>query len=264
MNLEKICEDVMTLAKQTGVFLLQEQSQLNIDGIEEKSANNYVTYVDKEAEKRLVGGLKNIFPEAGFVTEEGTAGMDNEEYEWIIDPIDGTSNFIHGLNLFCISIALAKKNDVLLGLIYDPAADECFYTWKGSKAYLNGKEISINKTVVYDKAMIGYDMPYRENWGIFPLIPVLNELFERGACRQLGTAALAMAYVACGRYDAYFHCKLNPWDMAAGSLLIRQAGGVATDFSGSDDFIFGENVICGTPLVFDPLKSLIQRVGGIN
>ena len=264
MDLEKICGEVKSLAEQTGEFLLREQSRLNIDGIEEKSANNYVTYVDKESEKKLVEGLKKIFPDAGFITEEGTASMDGQEYAWIIDPIDGTSNFIHGLNLFCISIALVKGNEALVGVIYDPASGECFYTRKGGQAYLNGAEIRTNKTIGYDKAMIGYDMPYRENWNIFPLMPVLDELFERGACRQLGTAALAMAYVACGRYDAYFHCKLNAWDMAAGGLLIRQAGGIVSDFNGREDFIFGENVICGAPLVFDPLKALIQRVGNIG
>ncbi|MCL1943765.1 MAG: inositol monophosphatase [Candidatus Azobacteroides sp.] len=258
-DLEKISAEVIVLAKKTGIFLLKEQKNLKSDGIEEKSAGNYVTYVDKEAERRLVGGLKNIFPSAGFIAEEGTAGMNGESYSWVIDPIDGTSNFIHGLNPYCISIALVKGHDILSGLIYEPALDECFYAWKGGKACLNGKEITVNRNVSFDRAMIAYDMPHHENRRSDFLMSVLDKLFERGSCRQLGSAAIAMAYVACGRLDGYFHCKLSPWDMAAGGLIIRQAGGVVSDFSGNPDFLFGNSVIAASPEVYESLKSIVDK-----
>ncbi len=257
MNIEKICEQVQILAKETGSFISNERKHFRIDGIEEKGANNYVTYVDKEAEKRLVKGLRKILPEAGFITEEGTAEMNGEKYAWIIDPIDGTSNYIHELPPYCVSIALAQGKELLLGVIYEPSLDECFYAIAGGKAYLNEKEISINRNISYEKAMIAYDMPYRENWISYPLMPILEKLFERASCRQLGTAAIAMAYVACGRFDGYFHFKLSPWDVAAAALIIRQAGGVATDFSGDNDLLFKNTVVCGCPTVYESLKSLI-------
>lgn len=242
MNLEIICHKVNQLSKEVGEFIRNQR--ISIKDVETKSKNSLVTYVDKTAEKMLVGKLSELIPEAGFIAEEGTSDKVGAIYNWIIDPLDGTTNFIHGVPCYCISIGLTRNEELILGVIYEINLDELFYAWEGSKAYLNGKEISVTKTEKLENSLIATGFPYYDYEKQKEYMDLFQDLMKstRGL-RRLGSAAVDLAYVACGRFDAFYEYSLNPWDVAAGAFIVQQAGGIVTDFSGGDKFLHGKEII---------------------
>ena len=243
MNLKHICEQVIALNQQVGKYILAENKKLDKHGIESKGANNFVTYVDKEAETQLVTGLREILPGAGFLTEEGVASMHGEDYFWVVDPIDGTTNFIQHLSPYSISIALMKGEQVLLGCVYEISLDEMFYAWHQGGAWLNGKPIHVSEKKELAHAVVSYGIPYE----LKPEYDYLRQriLYLYGKCtvRLLGSAAAELCYVASGRLDGYLHDNLSPWDVAAGTLIIKEAGGTTTDFSLGANYIFGKELL---------------------
>ena len=160
MDLEKICTDVIGIVKDTGKFIAGERRKFQLTAVEKKGKSDFVSYVDKGAEKQLVEKLHKLLPEAGFITEENTAGNQGEALKWIIDPLDGTTNFIHGVPPYAVSVALAEGNEIILGVVYEITQDECFYAWKDSKAYLNGKEIRASAAKTTEDALIATGFPY--------------------------------------------------------------------------------------------------------
>lgn len=249
MNLEKITKQVVELSRSVGDFIRTESKKFRSEDIIEKGIHNLVTYVDKESENQIVKALKNIFPEAGFIAEENQALEKKEQYNWIIDPLDGTTNFVHGLPPFSVSIALADKEEIIVGIIYEINLDECFYAWKDGLAFLNGKEIHVSKTKLLDNSLIATGFPYYDYSLMKPYLELLSDLMHttRGV-RRLGSAAVDLAYVACGRFDLFYEYSLNPWDVAAGILIVQRAGGTVTDFKGGTDFLFGKQIIASNKL----------------
>lgn len=253
MNLQNICNQVVALSKKTGIYLREENNRLTQSGIETKSFNNYVTYVDKHSEKLLIEGLSEIFPQAGFLTEEGTKELHDEEYFWIIDPLDGTTNYIHHLSPYAISIALMKKNDILLGCVYEVTLDEAFYAWKGGKAWLNGEEIKASQTKSIINSVTAHGIPYNLNPEYNFILDSIRRFYGKCTLRHLGSAASELCYVAAGRYDAYFHASLSAWDVAAGAIIVQEAGGKITDFSGKKNYIFGKEMVSTNGLIHEEL-----------
>ncbi len=259
MNLQKITDQVIVLVKEVGAYLKEEQHKITSEIIEKKGRNDFVTYVDKTAEQKLVEKLKNILPEAGFIAEEGTETKKGEIYNWIIDPLDGTTNFIHGLKPYSISIALQEKEEIIIGVVYEVGLDECFTATKNGGAFLNGEAISVSKTKELSESLIATGFPYYDYSRLPNFMNSLQYFIENThGVRRFGTAATDLAYVACGRFEAYYEYGLQSWDVAAGTLLVKEAGGKVCDFSGTDNYIFGKEIIVGNSNVFDSFFTKID------
>lgn len=238
MHLEEITAKVIEVSKQAGAFIRHERISFAADKIEYKGLNDLVSYVDKTAEEIIVNGLESILPEAGFITEEQTTTKLGERYNWIIDPLDGTTNFIHGLPVFSVSIALKDHNELVIGVVYEVNLDECFYAWKGAPAYLNGKEIKVSTAPTIGDSLLATGFPYYDFNKQPQYITLFTHLMKNcHGLRRLGSAAVDLAYTACGRFDAYYEYNLNPWDVAAGIVIVRQAGGNVVNFSGGDEIL---------------------------
>ena len=259
MNLEGICMQVVEMSQQVGEYLMEEKGKLSSGDIESKGKHNYVTYVDETAEKYIVEGLSGIFPPAGFIAEEGTSSKQGDQFNWIVDPLDGTTNFIHGLAPFCISIALKKEDEIVLGVIYDPNAEEVFYAWDESPAFLNFQPITVSNTLDLDNALLATGFPYTDYKQLDEYMETFKWCMQntRGV-RRLGSAAMDLAYVACGRMDGFFEYGLSPWDVAAGSFIVKQAGGKVSDFNGGDDFIFGKQILAFNGVLHADFQKIIS------
>lgn len=259
LNLENICQKVCDTCVNVGEFILSESIKIKNSDIEVKGLHDFVTYVDKSSEKKIIESLLPLIPNAGFIAEENTLSTKGEEYNWIIDPLDGTTNFIHGVPCFAISIALMYKNELVLGVIYEINQKEMFYGWKNGGAYLNGKKISVSKNENLDKSLLATGFPYYD----YQYINEYMDLFvycmknTRGL-RRLGSAAVDLAYVACGRFEGFYEYGLRAWDVAAGAFLVAEAGGKVSDFSGNNDFIFGKEIIATNTPIFEEFSNIIK------
>lgn len=236
MQYQQITNKVTEIAKHAGDFIREQRKIFDPAKIEYKGLNDLVSYVDKTAEEMIVKGLEEVLPEAGFITEEKTSTRIGEKFNWIIDPLDGTTNFIHGLPVFSVSIALKEYDELVVGVVYEVNLDECFYAWKGSAAYLNGNEIKVSQAPNLAQSLLATGFPYYD----FTKQPAYLKLFAElmrtcHGIRRLGSAAVDLAYTACGRMDGYYEYNLNAWDVAAGILIVRQAGGEVVNFSGGDE-----------------------------
>ena len=262
LPLETICQQACKLIKETGIFIQNESKNISREDISIKSKNNFVTAVDTEAEKKLVAGLKIILPEAGFLTEEKTIQTSEQELKWIIDPIDGTTNFIYGIPCYSVSVALVNKEDILIGIVFAINADECFYAWKNGGAYLNGGKITVSAASVLSDSLLATGFPFHVFDKIEDYILILKELMRisRGI-RRLGSAAIDLAYTACGRFDGFYEYGLSPWDVAGGILLIKEAGGCVSDFKGKGNYLFGGEIIAGNGMINKELLRIITSFG---
>lgn len=260
INLEDICHQVCELSREVGQFIRNESKQITVDLVEAKGKNDFVTYVDKTSEKKIVEGLLKILPEAGFIAEENTISIKGAVYNWIIDPLDGTTNFIHSLPCYAISIALAKNNVPVLGVVYEINLNECFYAWEGGNAYLNGKIISVSKAPKLADSLIATGFPYYNYNRLDEYMELFRYLMQTThGLRRLGSAATDLAYVACGRFEAFYEYNLQPWDIAAGAIIVKQAGGRVTDFSGGNDFVFGKEIIASNHFIFKEFFSAVNK-----
>ncbi len=260
MNYENICLQVTEIAKQTGQFIRNEAQNFNAEKIEYKGLNDMVSYVDKTAEERIINALAKIIPEAGFIGEENTNNKIGETYNWIIDPLDGTTNFIHGIPTYAVSIALKKDNELVIGVIYEIGRNECFYAWQHSKAYLNGKEIRVSDNANLEKSLVATGFPYYDFKRQAAYMALFNEVMQKcHGLRRIGAAAVDLAYTACGRFDAYFEYNLKPWDIAAGILIVKQAGGQVFDFDGGDNALHTCDIIATNGKVSTELQQIVNK-----
>jgi len=256
-----ITQKVIKLASEVATYIEQESLNFSMEKVETKNRNDFVSYVDKQAEKRLVKGLSMFIPDSGFITEEGTAQEHGEDYCWIIDPLDGTSNFIHGSTPYSISIALTFKKELVVGVIHEITRNETFYAWKESKAYLNGNEIKVSTVKRVSDALIATGRPHNYMNNYANLLVLMDYFLQNThGVRQSGSAATDLAYVACGRYDGRFEFGLKPWDMAAGVLIIQQAGGCICDFEGQENYFETGSLIVSNNLIFGELKTSIKAL----
>lgn len=260
MNLASLCKNVCELATETGAYIRGGAERLKNEHVEVKGENNFVTHVDMTSEKMLVDGLQKLFPEAGFLVEEGTIEKEGEDYSWIIDPLDGTTNFIHGLPPYAISIGLLHQSKIILGVVYEVVLNECFYAWENGGAYLNGEKINVSSSKKVKDSLIATGFPYTDFHRIKPFFGTMDHFMHYShGLRRLGSAATDMAYVACGRFDAFYEYGLNPWDVAGGIILIQEAGGKLGDFKGMEDFLYGKEMIASNSFIFEEITEIVGR-----
>lgn len=252
--------EVAELCRSTGAFIRSQRKQVKAGQVEIKALNSLVSYVDQEAERRLVEGLQAIIPEAGFLTEEETIVQERKEWNWIIDPLDGTTNFLFDVPIFAVSVALYHKESPELGVIYEVGQDELFTARKGGGAYCNGQPIRVAQEEDLAKTLLATGFPYYD----FDRIQEFNALLAhfythtRGL-RRMGSAATDLAYVAAGRFDGFFEYGLSPWDVAAGILLVQEAGGLVSDFQGGNDALFGKEISASSKAIQPIFLKDIQR-----
>lgn len=207
----------------------------------------------------IVQTCQFTLPDAGFITEEGTETQQSEEYNWVIDPLDGTTNFMHGLPFYAVSIALLRKEEPVLGVVYEVSRDECFYAVEGQPAYMNQKEIRVSSVDKFEEGLYITGFPYKQFDDLDEFMKMIKVfLYGTHGLRRLGSAATDLAYVACGRSEGFFENNLNPWDVAAGAFIVKQAGGIVTDYEGGNDYVFGKSIAAGCQTHSEMLK-LIQK-----
>lgn len=260
MELAALTEKVRELAVETGAFIRNERKKFSRDKVEKKHAHDYVSYVDKESERRIVSRLKELLPEAGFIAEEGTGSLTDETYCWVVDPLDGTTNFIHDNAPYCVSIALRNREEFLIGVVYEICRDECFWTYKGSPSFLNGNEIHVSAVSDPDDTFLALGFPYNVHDYKPIAIHLVNQCYGRiSGLRLLGAAAAELCYVAAGRFDARIEACLGPWDIAAGSLILLNAGGKITDFKGGNTYVSGHQIVASNGKIHDFLLDIIDK-----
>lgn len=247
MNLSLLERDVIELCDEVGDFMRKENEGFDLSKIEQKgSFSNLVSYVDKESERRLVNRLSELLPGSGFLGEEGTQVTGTNEYRWIIDPLDGTTNYLHGLPLYAISIGLQRKEQTILGMVYDVSHKECFHAIEGEQARCNGKEIKISSIKTLEESLLATGFPYYHSEKKEDYLEIIKFFLENThGIRRLGSAAIDLAYVACGRLEGFFEYSLNAWDVAGGAFIVQQAGGTVSDFKGGSDYLFGGELCAG-------------------
>jgi len=257
-DLEDITLKTVQLATETGEFLRKEIMKLRSSDVEQKSFNNFVTYVDRESESRIVKQLSKILPGSGFIAEENPS-LKKEEMTWVIDPLDGTTNYIHGVPMYCVSIGLMNNTDLLIGVVYEVNLDECFYTWNGAPSYKNGEIIKVSKTSRLADSLLATGFPYHDYGRMEEYLDIFRYLMQHSrGVRRLGSAAADLAYVAAGRYDGFYEYGLSPWDVAAGALLVRNAGGSVNDFGGGENYILGKEIIATNSLIHNEFTNLFK------
>jgi myo-inositol-1(or 4)-monophosphatase len=260
MNLEKLCEETCDVVRTVGNFIRGERKTFSISKVEYKGLNDMVSYVDKTAEQKLVHALGSLLPSSGFITEEKTTSIHGDEYNWIIDPLDGTTNFVHGVPCFCISVALMHHQKLVIGVVYEINLDECFYAFEHGGAFLNGNKIHVSEVKDLKGSLLATGFPYSDYHRMKPYMEVFNHfIYNTHGLRRLGSAAADLVYVACGRFEGFYEYGLNAWDVAAGALIVLEAGGKVSDFSGADHYVFGKEIIATNKLVFDEFLSVLHE-----
>lgn len=262
INLAEVEKEVIRVCRDVGSFIRQEALAFDRSRIEFKEGfNNLVSYVDKEAEQRIVQALIKLIPGSGFLAEEGTGNAyEDQPYLWIIDPLDGTTNFMHGLPPYAISIALAHREKVVLGIVYELTRDECFHARADGPAMCNDHEIRISSIHQLNESLLATGFPYYHLDKKEVYLEIIKDFLEKThGIRRLGSAAVDLAYVACGRMDGFFEYNLNAWDVAAGAFIVQQAGGKVTDFKGGNNFLHGGELIAGGAVQPEMLKVITSH-----
>jgi myo-inositol-1(or 4)-monophosphatase len=260
MQYNLITNSVVEVAKQAGDFIREQRKIFSPDKIEYKGLNDLVSYVDKTAEEMIVAGLEKILPEAGFITEEKTKIKLGERFNWIIDPLDGTTNFIHGLPVFSVSIALKEYDELVVGVVYEVNQDECFYASKDTPAYLHGREIKVSDNATVSASLLATGFPYYDFSKQAAYINLFTELMKSAhGLRRLGSAAVDLVYTACGRFDAFYEYNLNSWDVAAGILIVRQAGGDVVNYKGGNEVMETRELLATNGKITGELLSYIDK-----
>ncbi|MBP5713409.1 MAG: inositol monophosphatase [Prevotella sp.] len=266
VDLEKCTLAVCEIARRAGAYIKGERQKFSLESVERKHAHDYVSYVDKGSERLIVSALRELLPEAGFITEEGTAKAEPAQGMcWVVDPLDGTTNFIHQYAPYAVSIALLQGKEILIGVVYEICANECFYAWKGGESYLSvsdkrkviSEKLKVSSQQIQD-ALICLQLPYNSE----AYKPVIKQLIDRlygnvGSIRACGSAAMALCQVAAGRLDGYAEQYIGQWDYMAGSLIVTEAGGMVTDYDGSTDFTQGNSVVATNGLIQQDLLKVI-------
>jgi myo-inositol-1(or 4)-monophosphatase len=286
MELQQLTLSVCRVAREAGAYIKKERASFSLDKVERKHAHDYVSYVDKGSEQMIVKALRDLLPEAGFITEEGTTkdevrcqmsdvrcqisdvSRQPSDFTWVVDPLDGTTNFIHGFAPYAVSIALCKGCEIVIGVVYEIVSDECFYAWKGGKAHIEMRNekgemrnvpLHVGTSTIGD-ALLCLQLPYNSD----AYKPVITRLLNRfygnvGSIRMIGSAAIALCYVAAGRLDAYAERYIGQWDYMAGALIVQEAGGRVTNYAGEDYFMEGDSVVATNGVVHQDLLEAVKQ-----
>lgn len=254
-------ETAVKAARLAGKVILGNLGKISQADIHLKMTSDFVTRVDRESEQLIIRAIREKFPHHHFLAEESLKEIETGQYRWIIDPLDGTTNFIHRFPAFSVSIALEYHEEIVLGVIFDPLKKELFYSVKGKGAFLNKRPIKISAGHALRDALITTGFPFRRKEFVDPYLKLFKNIFMKVSdLRRAGSAALDLAYLACGRCEGFFEIGLSPWDMAAGTILIREAGGVITDFGGGNEYLSTGNIVAGVPGVQEKLLKEVQHV----
>jgi myo-inositol-1(or 4)-monophosphatase len=265
---KELLRTAIKAARTAGEIILDNLNRISKDDIRIKQASDFVTRVDKESELAIIRTVREHFPHHCFLAEESLKDAETDEYRWIIDPLDGTTNYIHGYPVFSVSIALEWKKEIIMGVIFDPLRDELFTAERGAGASLNGHAIYVSSVSDLKDCLITTGFPFRRKELIEPYLKLFKNIFHKVSdLRRAGSAALDLAHLACGRCDGFFEIGLSPWDVAGGSLIVQEAGGVVTDFGGGPYYLSTGNIVAGNPDTHDELlkevkmafKGLIDR-----
>lgn len=262
LDLQRIESNVVDLCKEVGEFMRKESEGFDPSRIELKGGdfNNLVSYVDKEAEKKLVASLQKIFPQAGYVTEEGTvAQAKDQEFSWIIDPLDGTTNYLHGLPLYAISVALVQLGKPVVGIVHHVVPDQCYHATKGGGSFCNNQVIHVSRVSDIKESLLATGFPYYHLDKSDQYLDIIKDFLRTThGIRRLGSAAIDLALVACGKLEGFFEYNLNAWDVAAGTLLVQEAGGHVSDFRGGENFLFGGELCTSNTAIHDQMLAVIK------
>ncbi len=260
LNLTYLDSQIQELLRQTGKYILNEFSHFPGNRVSYKGVGDPFTHVDVTTEEILKARCEQLVPEAGFIAEETAANAQPEGLVWIIDPIDGTVNFIHGIPHFCISIALVDQSEILMGHIYQPSTGDMWSAIKGEGAWYNGKTMQVSATTKLDEAIIATGFPYdKVPWPEAYLQTLFDFQLATHGVRRFGAAALDLAYVAMGRFEAFYEYNLKPWDVAAGALLIQEAGGQLSDFRGEKEFLFARQIVASNRALHSDVLQILHR-----
>ncbi len=261
--MEPMLTIALRAARKAGELIERAIEHVDIIAIEQKGRNDFVSEIDRKAEQEVIYHLKKAYPDHCFIGEEsGTTGNTESEYQWIIDPLDGTTNFLHSIPHFSVSIACVYRGQLTHAVVLDPIKREEFTASRGKGAMLNGRRIRISQRRSLDGALIGTGIPFNgfalEHIDAF--LSCLKEIASQTAgVRRAGSAALDLAYVAAGRFDGFWEMNLKEWDMAAGILLVKEAGGMVCDFKGGNDYMDSGNIVCAAPKLFKPLLQIVGK-----
>jgi len=260
MNYELLCNKVISIVRLTGNFIRKESLQFDATKIEYKGLNDMVSYVDKTAEQKLVQNLEKLIPDAGFITEEKTISRTGNTFQWIIDPLDGTTNFIHGIPAYGISVALYEDNMPVIGVVYELNRGEMFYSYKGGGAFLNKKEIRVSVNPDLKSSLLATGFPYYQFDKQAQYLKLLEEMMQKThGLRRIGAAAIDLVYTACGRFDAFFEYNLQQWDFAAGCFIVQQAGGEVYDFSGGNQYFDKREILATNGKLTAEILAAVSR-----
>ncbi len=247
-------------ARAAGSVINRAALDLEVLKVGTKGPNDFVSEVDRHAEEVIIQILLEAYPGHGILAEESGRehGAKNSEYVWIIDPLDGTTNFLHGFPVYAVSIALAHRGQVQQAVVYDPTRNDLFFASKGRGAFMNDRRLRVSKRIRLSDSLIGTGFPFRKGDNFKRYVKMFETVMQSCAgLRRPGAAALDLCYVAAGFYDGFFETGLNPWDVAAGSLMITEAGGLIGNFTGESDYLFQREVVAGTPKVYGQLVQLL-------
>lgn len=250
-------------ARKAAAIINRASLDLDLIRVSTKGRRDFVTEVDRAAEATIIETLSTAYPQHAFLAEESgaSAGGKEAEYTWIIDPLDGTTNFIHGFPQYAVSIGLRHRGQMTQAVVYDPTRNELFTASRGRGAYLNDRRIRVSRRDLLRESLIGTGFPFRSLEHLDQYVRMFKRITEETAgIRRPGAAALDLAYVAAGRLDGFWEFGLSPWDMAAGTLIILEAGGMVSDFGGEENYLFTGNVVCGAPKIHEQLLTLVQEV----
>lgn len=258
---EDFLKTAITAARLAGDIILKNFGRLSAGDIQAKQDFDFVTKVDKWSEAIIMQTIRDKFPSHVFLAEETLKQEAGSNYRWIIDPLDGTTNYIHSYPMFSVSIALEYKGEIIVGVVFDPLKDELFHAVKDSGSFLNNKQIYASDTVLLAKSLIATGFPFRKKEMIDLYLDAFRTIFEGVSdIRRAGSAALDLSYIAAGRCEGFFELNLSPWDIAAGSLLIKEAGGVITDFGGGENYLTTGNIIGGNEHIHNEILKIIKQI----
>jgi len=248
----------VTAARQAGDIIIRHMEQVDRIQITAKNANDFFSEVDVKAEQVIINSILKAYPDHGIIAEESGVHNSDSESVWIIDPLDGTNNYLHGFPFYCISIAHRVKHRIEHAVVYDPIRHECFSASRGRGAQLNDRRIRVSKQTQLSASLLGTGFRMHDEAAAKRYLPTFEAMFGKcSGVRRTGSAALDLAYVACGRLDGFWEFGLRPWDIAAASLLVKEAGGLISDLQGGEDYIKHGDVVAGSPKVF---KALLQTI----
>lgn len=259
MHPEKAIRAALPVVRQAVEFLRGERKAFDQGRVEYKGFNDLVSYVDKGSEQLLVDGLMQLIPDAGFITEENTSTITGREWQWIIDPLDGTTNFVHQVPCYCVSVGLMHRQELVGGIVHEVNLDECFYGWKNGGVWLNDVPVQVSPADSLKRSLIATGFPYTNYERMTPYMEVFDYCMRNTqGLRRLGSAAVDLAYVACGRFEGFYEYGLQPWDVAAGAFLVAEAGGKVSDFSGGAQYVFGREIIACNKGTFDEFLAVVR------